>query len=116
MNSSAIASAIAGAMDTYPRLLSSKEYQSFYAYIRSLKENLPHTADIVIASSRLHFILIANSLKEEFEANLMILGLLYLHPLASFDLYVQDVRWYIRQHYQYFSMLKVDSSHYHQNY
>ena len=60
----------------------------------------------MIGSSQLHFILIANTLEEEYIMNLKILCLLYLYPMISIDMYVTDTQWYIRHHYAFYSLLK----------
>lgn len=46
-----------------------------------------------------------DSLAEEHEATFHILGLLYVHPLASISLYVRDVGWFMRHHYAFYSLL-----------
>ncbi len=45
------------------------------------------------------------SLQDELLVNYQILSLLYLFPLATIEIIVQDVKWYIRQHYNYFDLL-----------
>lgn len=79
---------------------------AFYGYTLSLWRKAHFTADVIFSSSNLHFILRADSLQDEHACNLQILALVYLFPLASVDLYVQDRLWYIRHHYSFFTAMK----------
>ena len=69
----------------------------------------------MFSSSNFHFILICSEyesssgsvVEEETSANMQLLALLFMYPMASVDLYVHDVVWYIRHHYPFYLMLKA---------
>lgn len=82
----------------------------FLSYILSMNRRYQNTAKIYFGSSFLNFILAPKSLNEEHIANLQILAILHMYPLASVDIYVSDPLWYIRHHYKFFTKLKVFSS------
>jgi len=43
---------------------------------------------------------------QETALTLQLLGLLFLYPLSSAELFVKDVLWFIRHHYAFFDSLK----------
>ena len=90
----------------YERELENLGNAKFFGYISSMWRRIHYTADAVFGSSHLHFVLRARTFEEEVKSNLQILALLYVFPLASIDLYVPDVKWYIRHHYRFYSMLQ----------
>lgn len=82
-----------------------KGVSSFFAYILSMWRRAHHTADVVVGSAHLHFVFTASSLHEEHLSCFQILALLFVFPLASIDLYVQDPLWFIRHHYAFFARM-----------
>lgn len=94
-------------MDTFAVL--AEENVEFLSYMLSLFSDTPATLKAYFGSSRYHLILIAQSLDEEHIAVLQILGLLYVYPLATISLYVTDVKWFFRHHYQFVNILKVST-------
>jgi hypothetical protein len=59
-----------------------------------------------MGSAVLHFVLTAISFNDEVLVTFQVIGLLYLFPLASVDIYVRDDMWFTRQHYLFLTMLK----------
>lgn len=106
-NSSEVAEAVLRALDSYPSELTSRGNCRFFRYILSMWRRARTTTGVVLASTRLHFVLSAASLEEEYQACLQTLAVLHLYPLASVDLRVRDVLWFKRHHYLFFSILKV---------
>lgn len=49
----------------------------------------------------------AHDLWQEHRVTFLLLGWLYLYPLASVTVYVQDVAWFIRHHYGFVTMLNT---------
>jgi hypothetical protein len=60
---------------------------------------------VCTGSSNTHFLLSAHTLVQEHRATFVILSILYLYPLASVTLFVDDVLWFARHHYAFYSML-----------
>ncbi|KAJ1389436.1 hypothetical protein B484DRAFT_439897, partial [Ochromonadaceae sp. CCMP2298] len=79
----------------------------FFAYAVSLWRKVQDTADLLLGSSRLHFVIAARDLQEEYVGAFQLLALLFLHPLSSVDLYVPDVHWFMRHHYPLFEALQL---------
>ncbi len=70
---------------------------------------------MIAGSSHFHFVLIpplkagsvSSALEDEIAINFQALCILFLFPMASIDIYVSDVIWYVRHHYNFFQILKV---------
>ena len=78
----------------------------FMAYVLSLWRRAHFTVDTYFGSSFVHFVLAPATLQQEMLANFQVLAILHLFPLASIDIYVVDPLWYIRHHYEFYSLLK----------
>jgi hypothetical protein len=78
---------------------------SFYEYIVTLAEASHNTVETIVYSASFHFVLYALSLEEEEELAFQVLSLIYIYPMASFDIYVKDVSWFVRHHYPFIVLL-----------
>lgn len=96
LNASAVTNAISETFAT--NKLHPQQIEHFMSVL-SMWKQLSYTADVVFGSASVHFIVIAGNLQEEYLAAFQLLGLLYLLPLCSVDLYVKDVSWFKRHHY-----------------
>eukprot|EP01034_Spumella_vulgaris_P026529 gene26529-33122_t len=90
----------------YEEELQARHNAEFLGNSLSLGKKLIHTADVVFGSSRVHFILTADTLSKEHMLTFQVLALLYVYPLCSIDIYVHDVVWFIRHHYLFHDILK----------
>lgn len=109
-NLTQVAEAIVYAVENYEKIIinqnSRHQASKFMAYVMSLWRRSYHTTDVYFGSSFLHFVLLAPTLDTEMAANLQILALLHIFPLASIDLYVTDPMWYVRHHYSFHTTLR----------
>jgi hypothetical protein len=94
------------AIENYHKLITDENNIVFYSYIKSMWKRITDTADVVFASSRIHFVVFVRNLEDEHKATLQCLALLYLFPLASIDVYVIDIYWFMRHHYKFYTILK----------
>jgi len=75
-------------------------------YALSMQRRAHHTVDAIFGSSALHFVLSAPTTALEDLACVQLAALLYLHPLASIDIYVRDEGWFLRHHYAFWTALQ----------
>ena len=78
----------------------------FFSYVVSQWERHHSTSRLLASSASLHFVLVARGLDEERIAILRAFALLFMYPWASIDIYVRDVRWFLRHHYLAATLLK----------
>lgn len=92
----------------------------FWSYIASMWKRSQHTVDAYFSSMHLHFILdttlsneaafedsATNSkLQRETHTLFQTIALLYLFPLASVEIIVSDVFWFVRHHYVFVDYLR----------
>ena len=78
----------------------------FFSYVVSQWERHHSTSRLLASSASLHFVLVARGLDEERIAVLRAFALLFMYPWASIDIYVRDVRWFLRHHYLAATLLK----------
>ena len=106
-NMSQISETIAHVARNYESELRAAQNTEYLAYrLSSMLLRDRDTVDAMFASSYIHFLLSAHNLQDEYLATLQMLGLIYLFPLATIDIYVADVLWFMRHHYGFFSMLR----------
>ena len=105
-NGTEISAVIAEVARNYEQELQSLQNGRFFNYALSMWGKVRDTADVMIGASYMHFLLHARTLEEEYTASFQMLALLYVYPLCSIDLYVQDVIWFIRHHYAFFELLQ----------
>ena len=110
-NSSDISEKVINAVANYPAIIASDYDKThspniFMAYVISMWRRARFTTDVYFGSSFLHFIIAPQTLEEEILANFQVLSIFSMFPLASIDLFVFDPLWYIRHHYNFFSLLK----------
>ena len=95
-NASDIEHTLSYALANYEYLLQKKITSQFLTYILSLFERARETTLLLASSASIHFLIYANGLQQEQHASLHALALIYLFPLASIDIIVSDVNWFIR--------------------
>lgn len=106
-NSSSLTLAIAHVLRHYDALLDDVDSGRFFAHALSLWEKARQTTLVLASSASMHFVLVARTLREEGHAILRLFALIYLYPLASFDLYVVDAAWFVRHHYAAMMLLRA---------
>ena len=106
LNGTAISEMIAHAFSNYDDIIKSKRNSEFVSYIMSLDDRLQNTLNVVTKSSSMHFLLKPMNLEEEKNAVYLVMAISYLFPLASINVYVKDVMWFLRQHYPLLNILK----------
>ena len=92
-------------LENYSDKIHQPDTHAFYTYIHSLSSRLEYTLDINIGTLSIHYILYTHTLSEENTAILQILSLLYIHPLCTITIYVEDILWFIRHHYMFYTIL-----------
>jgi hypothetical protein len=105
-NASDIEAALAHVAAHYDAELRAEGNARFYQYALSMWGKIHGTADAVLGSTYLHFVLHARTLQEEYTMVFQLLSLLYLFPLCSVDMYVADVLWFTRHHYAFMDLLQ----------
>jgi hypothetical protein len=105
-NASDIEAALAHVAAHYETELRVEGNAVFFQYALSMWGKIHGTADVVLGSAYLHFILHARTLPEEYMVVFQLLSLLYLFPLCSVDIYVTDVLWFARHHYAFMDLLQ----------
>lgn len=104
-NLTALALAVQAVADNYEQELQQLHNAQFLFYIASLWLNIYRTSDLVFGSQHLHFVLVAETLQEEYLLTLQVLSLLYFYPLCSVTVLVSDVLWFYRHHYYFVEWL-----------
>lgn len=99
--------AVEQALDHHPQQLEQSENRKLLLHVVSMWRKFHRTVDIFFGSSKLHFFISAPSLLEEHLAVFQVLCISYLYPLASITLLVRDVKWFLRQHYAFYSLLRT---------
>ena len=106
-NSTSMTENIAHVIKNYDTLLDDVHMGRFFAQALSLWHKARETTQIVASSASVHFILLARNLREEGFAVLRLFALIFMYPLATFDIYVVDVMWFVRHHYAAVVALKA---------
>ena len=106
-NSSSLTLAIAHVLSNYDAMLDSVDGGRFFAHALSLWDRARQTTQVLASAASVHFVLVARTLREEGQAVLRLLALIYLYPLATFDVYVVDATWFVRHHYAALRLLKA---------
>ena len=105
INVSALQHLIIHTLENYSDEIHQPHTHAFYTYILSLSSRLEYTLDITIGTLSIHYIIYTHTLTEENTAILQILSLLYIHPLCTITIYVEDTMWFIRHHYMFYTIL-----------
>lgn len=89
----------------YEQEIQDPKHYSHFQYILSMEKRLEKTIDYFFGSSKLHIVLVANTLEEETLAIFQILGLIYYYPMISIDLIVTDKLWFMKHHYVFIDLM-----------
>lgn len=105
-NSTDISTTIDYVLRNYDKEIASVSTLRYFESIVNSWQRYSYTTDLVFSSSNYHFVLHGNNLQEENTVVLVLITVLFMFPLASIDIYVNDVIWFIRHHYWLIDLLQ----------